>query len=40
MIAAIILKFTDALFTSRIINDVDVMLDDFDKKLELAKTFK
>lgn len=40
LIAAIILKFTDALFTSRIINDVDVMLDDFDKKLELAKTFK
>lgn len=40
LIAAIILKFTDALFTSRIINDVDVMIDDFDKKLELAKTFK
>lgn len=40
LIAAIILKFTDAIFTSRIINDVDVMLDDFDKKLELARVFK
>lgn len=40
LIAAIVLKFADALFNSRIINDVDVMIDDFDKKLELAKTFK
>lgn len=40
LIAAIVLKFTDALFASRIINDVDVMIDDFDKKLELAKTFE
>lgn len=40
LFAAIILKFTDAIFTSRIINDVDVMLDDFDKKLELARVFK
>lgn len=40
LIAAIILKLTDALFTSRIISDVDVMIDDFNKKLELASIFK
>lgn len=40
LVAAIILKFTDAIFTARIINDVDVMLDAFDKKLELARVFK
>jgi len=40
LFAVIFLKFTDAVFPSRIIGDVDVLLDDFDKKLELARTFK
>lgn len=40
LLASIILKFFDVVFPSRIINDVEVLIDDFDKKLELARTFK
>lgn len=36
LIFAIILKTADAVFPSRIIEDVEVMLDDFDKKLYIA----
>lgn len=37
---SIILKFFDIFFSARIINEVDVMLEDFNKKLELAGIFK
>ena len=36
LIFAIALKFIDAVFPSRVIEDVDVMLDDYSKKLDLA----
>lgn len=36
LIFAIILKFVDAVFPSRVIEDVEVMLDDYSKKLDLA----
>lgn len=36
LIFAIVLKFADAVFPSRIIDDVEVMLDDYSKKLDLA----
>lgn len=36
LIFAILLKFVDAVFPSRIIEDVEVMLDDYSKKLDLA----
>lgn len=36
LISAIILKVFDTLFPSKTINDVEVMLDDFDKKMDLA----
>ena len=39
LVFAIGLKALDALFPSRIINDVEVKLDDFDRKLELADKF-
>ena len=37
LIFAILLKFVDAIFPSRIIEDVDVMLEDYSKKLDLAE---
>lgn len=40
LIVSIILKFIDAVFSSRIINDVDVMIEDFNNKLELVNLFK
>lgn len=40
LIFAILLKVIEAVFPSRIIYDVEVMLDDFDKKLNMAELFK
>ena len=40
LIFAIVLKFIEAVFPSRIIYDVEVMLDDFDKKLSMAEMFQ
>ncbi len=40
LIFAIALKFFDALFPSRIIYDVEVMMDDFDKKINIAEMFE
>lgn len=40
LIVSILLKFIDAVFSSRIINDVDVMIEDFNNKLELVNLFK
>ena len=40
LIAAIILKAYDSLGPSKTINDVDVMLDDFDRKLGLAEMYE
>ncbi len=40
LIFAIFLKFIEAIFPSRIIYDVEVMLDDFDKKLDIAEMFQ
>lgn len=39
LIFAILLKVVEAVFPSRIIYDVEVMLDDFDKKLNMAEMF-
>ena len=39
LIFAILLKVIEAVFPSRIIYDVEVMLDDFDKKLNMAEMF-
>ncbi len=36
LIFAILLKFIDAVFPSRVIEDVEVMLEDYSKKLDLA----
>ncbi len=36
LIFAILLKFIDAVFPARVIEDVEVMLDDYSKKLDLA----
>ena len=40
LIFAILLKVIEAVFPSRIIYDVEVMLDDFDKKLSIAEMFQ
>lgn len=40
LIFAILLKIMEAVFPSRIIYDVEVMLDDFDKKLSIAEMFQ
>lgn len=40
LIFAILLKVMEAVFPSRIIYDVEVMLDDFDKKLSIAEMFQ
>lgn len=40
LIFAIVLKCMEAIFPSRIIYDVEVMLDDFDKKLSIAEMFQ
>ena len=40
LIFAILLKVIEAVFPSRVIYDVEVMLDDFDKKLNMAELFK
>ncbi len=40
LIFAILLKVIEAVFPSRIIYEVEVMLDDFDKKLNIAEMFK
>lgn len=40
LIFAIVLKFIEAVFPSRVIYDVEVMLDDFDKKLSIAEMFQ
>ena len=40
LVFAIVLKTIEALFPSRIINDVDIMMDDFDKKLSIAEVFQ
>ena len=40
LIFAILLKIIEAVFPSRIIYDVEVMLDDFDKKLNIDEMFK
>lgn len=39
LIFAIILKIIEAVFPARVISDVEVMLDDFDKKLNMAEMF-
>lgn len=39
LIFAIILKVVEAVFPARVISDVEVMLDDFDKKLNMAEMF-
>lgn len=39
LIFAILLKVIEAVFPARIISDVEVMLDDFDKKLSMAEMF-
>lgn len=40
LVAAVILKVFDAIFPSKSINDVEVMLDYFDRKLELADKYE
>lgn len=40
LIFAILLKIIEAVFPSRVIQDVEVMLDDFDKKMSLAEMFQ
>jgi len=40
LVFAIVLKIIEAVFPSRIIYDVEVMLDDFDKKLNIAEMFQ
>lgn len=40
LIFAILLKIIEAIFPSRIIYDVEVLLDDFDKKLNIAEMFQ
>ncbi|MBR5508688.1 MAG: MotA/TolQ/ExbB proton channel family protein [Lachnospiraceae bacterium] len=40
LIFAILLKIIEAVFPSRVIYDVEVMLDDFDKKLSIADMFQ
>ena len=40
LIFAILLKAIDAVWNTKIINEVDVRLDDFDKKLDIAKMFQ
>lgn len=40
LVAAIVLKFIEAVFPSRIISDVNNMLDDFDRKLSITKMFQ
>lgn len=40
LIFAIILKIIEAVFPARIISDVEVLLDDFDKKLNIAEMFQ
>jgi len=40
LLFAILLKMIEAVFPARIISDVEVMLDDFDKKLNLAEMFQ
>lgn len=39
LIFAILLKVIEAVFPARVISDVEVMLDDFDKKLNMAEMF-
>ena len=39
LVASIILKAFDAVLPSKTINDVEVMLDDYDRKLDLADMF-
>lgn len=39
LIFAILLKLMDAIFPARVVYDVEVLLDDFDKKMNLANTF-
>lgn len=39
LIFAILLKLVDAIFPARIVYDVEVLLDDFDKKMNIAETF-
>ena len=40
IVFAIILKFVEAVFPSRIINSTEIMLDDFNKKMYLADMFQ
>jgi len=40
LIFAIVLKIIEAVFPSRVIYDVEVMLDDFDRKLGIAEMFQ
>jgi len=40
LIFAIILKLIEAMFPSRVIYEVEVLLDDFDKKLSIAEMFQ
>ncbi len=40
IIFSIALKIVEAVYSSRIINSVDIMLDDFEKKLSLAEMFQ
>lgn len=40
LLIAIILKILDAFFPSKSINDVEIMLDDYYKKLDLAKMYE
>lgn len=40
LIAAIILKVIDSVFPAKIIRDVEIMLDDFDRKIDLANLFQ
>ena len=40
LVCAIIFKLLDAIFSSRIIYDVEVMLDDFYKKIDIAEMFE
>lgn len=40
LVFAIVLKGIEAVYPSRVINDVEIMLDDFDKKLSIAEMFQ
>jgi len=40
LLFAILLKMIEAVFPARIISDVEVMLEDFEKKLDLAEMFR